>query len=173
MRSLRMKSLRFVASLQDMHSRLEIQNKCHRYCVYKLYFGWSIFLNSIKFYTFESNISGSLDRKMTIAIFGSFIAVYHHFCPLNYITILAHHCHMLKYRWHAQPKHQSALHIWFGNRRISPWCRKEANLIIWVFTILQRWSLIPWHIWSWMRSTSTTLVLSKQPPATTSQKKWR
>ena len=88
MRSLRMKSLRFVASLQDMHSRLEIQNKCHRYCVYKLCFSWSIFLNSIKVYTFESNISGSLDRKMTIAIFGSFIAVYHHFCPLNYITIL-------------------------------------------------------------------------------------
>ena len=88
----------------------------------------------------------------------------------NFVAILAHHCHMLKYRWHAQPKHQSALHIWFGNRRISPWCRKEANLIIWVFTILQRWSLIPWHIWSWMRSTSTTLVLSKQPPATTSQK---
>ena len=151
MRSLRMKSLRFVASLQDMHSRLEIQNKCHRYCVYKLCFGWSIFLNSIKFYTFESNISGSLDKKTTFAMqslaasyrLPSFLSSKLHY---NFVAILAHHCHMLKYRWHAQPKHQSALHIWFGNRRISPWCGKN-NLIIWVFTIPQRWSLIPWHIW--------------------------
>ena len=43
-------------------------------------------------------------------------------------------------------KYRHAAHIWFGNRRISPWCGK-SNLIIWVFTILQRWSLISWHIW--------------------------